>query len=283
MWGWTSGRLVGLTAGSLLLLVLWILHERRVKYPLVDLRLLRHRAVLSADVTAVLAGAGMYLLLSLVMRFVQTPASAGYGFGSSVVVAGLVLLPFSIASFTASKVAPVIARRTSPDLVMPLGSVMFFLAMLAFLLVRDSLWQVVVTMTVAGLGVGCTFAAMPGLVVRSVPPEETGSAMSFNQVLRYVGYSAGSALSATVLEAHTSAGSVLPSDGGYGAAALLGCGVWAVTVVVGFVLPRRRAAVRSVDGVEESVLVKESIADAVPPSHTADAVPPPSVPVTVDR
>ena len=42
---------------------------------------------------------------------------------------------------------------------------------------------------VAGLGVGCTFAALPGLIVAAVPPAETGSAMSFSQVLRYVGYS----------------------------------------------------------------------------------------------
>jgi predicted MFS family arabinose efflux permease len=260
VWGWTSGRTLGLAAASLLVLGLWVVHERRARYPLVDLSLLRHRAVLTADVTALLAGVGMYLLMSLVMRFVQTPESAGYGFGSSVVVAGLVLLPFSVASFAASKVAPVIARRTSPDIVLPVGSVMFFLAMLAFLLVRDSLWQVLLTMSVAGLGVGCTFAAMPGLIVRSVPRAETGSAMSFNQVLRYVGYSAGSALSATVLEAHTAAGSALPSDDGYGAAALLGCVVWAVTVVVGLVLPRRRAAVREAEGVEEAVLVEERVA-----------------------
>lgn len=237
-WGWSSPLLLSVTAGSLVLLGLWVRQELRVAHPLVDLRLVRHRSLLTADVTGLLAGIGMYLLLSLVTRFVQTPTSSGYGFGSSIVVTGLVLVPFSAASVAASRVAPALGRRTSPELVLPLGSLVFLLAVLSFLLLRSSLWMVFVTMGVAGLGVGCTFAAMPGLVVRAVPPEETGSAIGFNQVLRTIGYAAGSALSGTVLQAHTPGGQALPSASGYSTAAAIGCAVWVVTAVVSLLLPR---------------------------------------------
>ncbi len=47
-------------------------------------------------------------------------------------------------------------------------------------------------------------------LVRAVPASETGSAMSFNQVLRTIGFSTGSALSVTVLEAHTPAAPACP-------------------------------------------------------------------------
>ena len=256
-WGWTSPLLLGVTAAALVLLVAWVAHELRSAHPLVDLRLVRNRSVLTADVTGLFAGIGMYLLLSLVTRFVQTPTSAGYGFGSSIVVSGLVLLPFSIGSVAASRVAPVLARRTSPDLVLPIGSLVFTAALLSFALARGSLWMVFVTMGVAGLGVGCTFAAMPGLIVRAVPAGETGSATSFNQVLRTVGYSAGSALSATVLEAHTAAGQSLPDGAGYGVAAAIGCGVWILTAVLSYVLPRAHASI------PDRLAVEESLADEV--------------------
>lgn len=259
LWGWTSVRLLGLTGVSLLLLAAWAGHQLRTPNPLVDLRLARHRGVLTADVTALLAGVGMYLLLSLVTRFVQTPVGAGYGFGASVAVAGLVLMPFSVASVVASRIAPVVARRASPDLVLPLGALVFLAALVGFTFARGSLWQVYVVMGVAGLGVGCTFAAMPGLIVRSVPAGETGSAMGFNQVLRYVGYSTGSALSAAVLEAHTAAGAALPAGDGYEVAALLGCGVWATTAVVSFLLPRGHN-----DVPEDLLLERESVADGLP-------------------
>jgi predicted MFS family arabinose efflux permease len=206
----------------------------------------------------------MYLLLATIVRFVQTPPSAGYGFGASVVVAGLVLLPFSLASIASSRVAALIAKRFSPLLVLPIGCLIFVVAMLEFAIARSALVHVFIAMTIAGLGVGCTFAAMPGLVVQAVPPHETGSAMSFNQVLRYVGYSTGSALSATILEMHTPPGAALPDGTGYGAIAFVGCGIWIASAVVSYLVPRRGRLVT----LDES-LADESIADAVPVDEQA--------------
>jgi predicted MFS family arabinose efflux permease len=258
-WGWDSARTLVLFPLSIVLAAAWVRHELRAAHPLVDLRLARNQSVLAADATAVLAGVGMYLLLATVVRFVQTPPAAGYGFGVSIVVAGLVLLPFSMASIVSSRIAAFIARRLDPLLVLPIGCAIFVAAMLVFALERSALWQVFALMTVAGLGAGCTFAAMPGLIVHSVPAHETGSAMSFNQVLRYIGYSTGSALSATILEMHTLPGAALPTDRGYAAIAYVGCALWALSAVVAYVVPKRGSA-RPVD----PVLAEESVADAVP-------------------
>jgi len=103
---------------------------------------------------------------------------------------------------------------------------------------------------------------MPGLVVSAVPAQETGSAISFNQVLRTIGYSTGSVLGAVVLEGHTPAGQLLPTDSGYQAAAWLGCAVWIVAMVVTIVVPRRRAAAQQLVTADEEILMDESIADA---------------------
>ncbi|MEU6345848.1 MFS transporter [Streptomyces sp. NPDC046977] len=244
VWGWDSPRLLVLAGVCVLLLAVWVVHELRTARPLVDLRLTRDRTVLTANATALVAGLGMYLLLSLVTRFVQTPREAGYGFGASVALTGLVLLPFSLASMAAGRVVPLVARRFGTALVLPLGCAVSLAAVLAFALVRGQLWELFAIMAVAGFGIGWMFAVMPGMIVGSVPAHETGSAMSFNQVLRYVGYSTGSVLSATVLEAHTVAGRILPTGDGYRTAALLACGVWAAMILVTAVLPprHRRAA-----------------------------------------
>jgi len=162
-----------------------------------------------------------------------------------VVVAGLVLLPFSAMSVVASRATPVLARRVSPNAVLPLGCLVFIAADVLFVLARGHLWEVFVVMGLAGLGVGTTFAVLPTLIVAAVPETETGSAMSFNQVLRYIGYSLGSALSATVLQAHTPAGARLPGDSGYTVAALVGVGILALAGVLTLVLPARRGGTPS--------------------------------------
>ena len=117
-------------------------HELRTPYPLVNLRLMRNRAVLTANTTGLFAGLGMYMLLPLVTRYVQAPTSTGYGFGVSVVVAGLVLLPFSVASVSASRLLPIGGPACSAGgMVLPLGALFLVASMLIFLFARTELWE----------------------------------------------------------------------------------------------------------------------------------------------
>ncbi|MGA5816863.1 MFS transporter [Kitasatospora sp. NPDC094028] len=264
-WGWASTRLWTVAAISLLLLAGWIRHELRTAHPLVDLRSLANPVVLTADVAGLVAGVGMYLLMSLVIRYVQTPVSTGYGLGASVVVAGLALLPFSVSSLLTSKLVPVLVRRTSSAVVLPVGCAVSLVSVLFFLFARGSLWELLVVMAIAGLGVGCTFAVMPGLIVGAVPAHEVGSAVGFNQLLRTIGYSTGSALCGAILQAHTAPGRTLPADSGYRDAALIGCAVWVVIGLTTIVLPRFTAAAAARRGarVDEELMVEESIADGV--------------------
>jgi predicted MFS family arabinose efflux permease len=77
-------------------------------------------------------------------------------------------------------------------------------------------------------------------VVAAVPPSETGSAMSLNQVLRYVGFAVGSALTATVLAGATAGPGAAPSGSGYTTLAVIGTAVCAVTAVVAGLAGRQR-------------------------------------------
>jgi len=226
---------------------------------LVDLRLLRNRSVLTADVTGLIAGVGMYLLMSVVILFVQTPTSTGYGLGASVVVGALVLVPFSAASVSASRLSPMISRRLGPNMVIPIGSMAFVLAMVMFLSLRTSLWEIFIVMAIGGLGVGCTFAAMPAFIVRAVPSTETGSALGVNQVLKVIGSSLGSALTASVLTAHTPLHARFPTDSGYTMAALIGIGIWVLAAVLSFVLPGRGAAAVKRDSEQDRRRAQESV------------------------
>lgn len=256
---WPAAILLAVVAASVLLLVWWVFHELRVNHPLVDLRLARHRTVLTADVTGLFAGVGMYTLMSMMIRFVQTPPEVGYGFGASVVVAGLCLLPFSFMSVAASRLARQVADRFSQHAVLPVGCVILIAADLLFVVNREHMWNIYVVMGLAGLGAGTAFAAMPGLIVRSVPAEETGSAMSFNQVLRYVGYALGSALSATVLSFHTPAGQALPTNDGYTTAGLIGAAILLFAAVLSAILP-----LQGREPELDTMLIEESVVDAVP-------------------
>ena len=238
-WGWTSAAVLGLAAVTVVALAGWVTWQLHAQAPLVDLRLARGRDAATGHLAALLVGLANYLLLSSVPRLAQEPVAAG-GFGTSIVVAGLILLPFSLASFSASRIAGRLDRSHGPRVVLPLGAVVLGAGQLLFALLRDDLWQLFLAMAVVGLGVGTMFAALPGLIVGAVPKHETGSAMSLNQVMRYVGFSLGSALSATVLEAATPEGAAFPPGGGYTTVAWLGVGACVVVALLTALLPTRR-------------------------------------------
>ena len=231
-WGWGSARTLGSGIGAVVMLTAWAGWELRARWPLIDLRLLRNRPVLAANLTAFLVALGFYPLGPLVVRFVQTPPAAGYGLGASVLVAGLMLTPFSLASFAASKAVRRAARRVSPELIVAGGCLALIASMVWFAFFRAAYWQIVIAMTVDGFGVGCVYAVNPLQITSGVPAAETGSAMSFYQLARTVAYAAGSALSATLLVLSIPSGRHLPALAGYSTAALVCTAILTVALAV---------------------------------------------------
>jgi predicted MFS family arabinose efflux permease len=230
-WGWGSALTVGCGVGTAAALAAWAVWELRATRPLIELRLLRHRPVLAANLTAFLVAVGFYPLGPLVVRYVQTPPAAGYGFGASVLTAGLMLTPFSLASFAASRAVRRAARRMSAELIVAAGCLALVASLLVFLLARGSYWQIVVAMIVDGFGVGCVYAVNPLQITGGVPATETGSAMSFYQLNRTVAYSIGSALSATLLVLSVPHGHDFPDNAGYTTATLASTAILAAALM----------------------------------------------------
>lgn len=223
-WGWDSPAILGAFALAAAILAVWVRGQLRRPEPLVDLRQLRHRAVLGADLAAILLGLALYMFLTAVTEFVQTPVAEGFGFGSSTLVAGLCLVPFSVTSLATSRVMPALGRRIGARGILVLGSLAIAAAGAFFALEHAALWEACLTMAIVGVGFGLTFGAIPSLIARSVPGREVGSAMGFYQVIRAIGFSVGSALVASVLAGYAAPGSGLPTETGYSVALWIGAG-----------------------------------------------------------
>jgi len=96
--------------------------------------------------------------------------------------------------------------------------------------------QVVVVGMVMSAGIGLAFAAMPNLIIDAVPARQTGEATGFNALVRSVGSSLGSQVSATILAASAVAG--IPTDQGFTDAFGVSAVVAACAGVVALRIPR---------------------------------------------
>ncbi|MBO0844511.1 MAG: MFS transporter [Nocardioides sp.] len=222
-----AGVLMG---AGLILLLAWVFVEMRVSSPLVDLRALRHPMVARANLAMFVGGAAMYLLLSLATRYLQTPPTAGYGFGLSTFQAGLALVPFSFAGFAAGRATPRWVVRLGAARTVAASTSLVAIGFGVFAVGRSVVAGPVLAVTVLGLGVGAVSAAMPAMILAATPASETASAMSVNQVVRSVGFSLGSALGGFILSARVMS-TGFPEQSGYLVASSFG-GLLAIAAAI---------------------------------------------------
>jgi EmrB/QacA subfamily drug resistance transporter len=213
-WGWGSSRVVGLLALAAVLAAVWVVAESRSADPLIDMRMMRIPVVAVTNVVALLFGVAMYATFAFLPQFLQTPPSAGYGFGLSVTGSGLVLLPSSIAMFAAGFASGRLTRRFGAKMVLVAGAVVSVVPFVMLTFAHRHLWEMLVAVSLQGVGFGMAFAAMSNLVVQGVPPQQTGVASGMNANIRTIGGSIGAAVMSSIVTATAHAGG-LPQESGY--------------------------------------------------------------------
>jgi MFS family permease len=251
-WGWGSAAVIGLFAGAVVGLLLWISVELRTEHPLVDVRVLAKPAVAVPNVSGFCVGFVMYASFTMLADFTQTPSLLGYGFGASILHSGILLLPSAIGSFLGAPIGARMIRATGPRLPMALGGLLAGAALLFLGFQHGSQADVYAASGVMGLGIGLAYAAMPAYINGAVPPEQAGIANSVNAVLRTVGGAVGTAVAGVILSsktisaallAHTElAGTSVPTADAYRIAFLV-CGVLGLAAaVIPFLVRTKRAA-----------------------------------------
>ena len=172
----------------------------------------------------------------LIPQLAEAPAATGYGFALTATGAGVLMLPGSLAMLGAGPLSGRLSARVSPKPPLALGGVITACGLLSLGLAHDTQLPVMIGSLIMSVGIGFAFAAMPNLIVESVPAERTGEATGFNQLVRSVGSSLGSQISAAILAGSVVSGA--PTDAGYTVAFLVSAGVALAAGIVSALIPR---------------------------------------------
>jgi MFS family permease len=216
-WGWSSARTLGLLASAVVLLGLFVLVERRVSGPLVDLKATARRPIVLTNLASMLFGFALFASLIGTASYVQAPAASGYGFGSSIVVAGLCLLPSGLLMLLLAPVAARLMGSIGANRTLSLGAVIVAAGWLERIFATGALWQVIAGSTIVGAGTGIGYACMPALINANTPRTELAAANGLNSLARSLGSSLASAIGGSLLTVSTIviAGAALPSLAAY--------------------------------------------------------------------
>lgn len=238
-WGWSSPAVIGLFIAAVGLAAAWVTVELRSSNPVIDMQMMRLPAVWTSNLVALLFGAAMFAVWVFLPQLIQVPSSAGYGFGATVSEAGWVMLPMLVSMAVAGVFSGRLARVVSFKLQLAGASAVIALSCVALAMLHASIWEVAVISGAYGIGLGLAYAALTSVIVQSVPPSQTGTAVGMNANIRTIGGAIGTAVMTAVVTAHHAADGV-PAEAGFVTGFLLFAGVAALAMVVSLLIPGAR-------------------------------------------
>jgi MFS transporter, DHA2 family, multidrug resistance protein len=187
--GWQLQSIMLVGAG-VALGVLFLQRQRKLEYPLIDLRMFRlptFNAALLTFLLGVFVAFGVFLFLSQYLQLIL---------GLSPLEAGMWMLPWALAFVVGSTLTPRIVRRIRP---IPIIAGGLAIAAVGFgLLIQidasTSFLLLAAGLVVSSLGLAPVFTLATDLVVGSAPPERAGAASAISETTGELGGALGIAV-----------------------------------------------------------------------------------------
>lgn len=241
-WGWTDRNTLALLVAAAVIMAAWIPYELRSPNAMVDLRTMARRPVALTNAASLLVGFSMYGNMLSSTQALQLPKESGYGFGMTVLVAGLWMLPASLVMVALAPVSASITRRWGGRVTLIAGALIMSGGYVARVFFDGSVAAIIITAAVVTAGTAIAFAAMPVLIMSAVPITETASANGVNTLVRALGTSSSSAAVVALLTA-TSVdfnGVSVPTRDGFAEVSWVMAGAGLLGALAASFLPRGR-------------------------------------------
>ncbi len=240
-WGWAAPATLACGIGGVVVLLAWGWYELRIPEPLLDLRVAARRPVLLTNIASIALGFSLFASNVAYPQILELPPPAGLGL--SLLAASLVIAPSGLVMMVLSPVAGRMSGTLGPRLLFIIGTLALIAAYAFTLLASSEVWHLVVANLLIGVGIGFGFAAMPMLIMRSVPQSETGASNGVNALFRSLGTSTAAAVIGAVLASMSVVqGDVqVPTPAAFQVSFLLGGGAAVVALVVALFIPRHHA------------------------------------------
>ena len=199
--GWGSVSTLGLLAGGLVLLAMFVAIEGRLaRSPLMPLRIYASRTLSAANLVVLLVGAAtfaMWFFLSLYLQQVlgYSPLKAGFAF-----------LPMTLCIVAGSTLASRAVTRVGPKPILVAGMIALAIGLILLTQISPNgsyLGEVLVPSLLVAIGIGLSFVPVTIAAVAGVAPSEAGLASGLVNTSRLVGGALGLAILAALATSRT--------------------------------------------------------------------------------
>jgi EmrB/QacA subfamily drug resistance transporter len=211
--GWTSPEILGLFALSAVLLVAFIVVEKRQRLPMLDLSLFKIGSFTGSNIVAMLVSLSMFGVFFFVSLYIQNIL------GYSATQAGAAFLPMVTLIILIAPIAGRLSDRVGSRWLMGSGMTLVGISLLLYerVTVHSNFWTLLPSMILGGVGMAMTMSPMTSAAMGAVPVDKAGVGSgvlnSFRQVGGSLGIAVMGAIVASYLPAHVAPGSPAAAQG----------------------------------------------------------------------
>lgn len=218
-----------LLVAGVAVLVWFVRFELRQKDPAIDIRVLRRPEMWPVQATAFLIGISLLGAQGPLSTYAGTDPTLGYGLGLDATERSNLIGVYLVSLIVGAVLFAITSRRASPRIVLIAAAALVGVGYALFVPFHLELWQVLLNLSIAGLGCGALVGAMPAAAAAAAPLGQTGVASALTNTTKTIGGTFSSAVFGVVLAggAGVAASQTAASLGGY-------ITVWVICAAGGF-------------------------------------------------
>ena len=194
--GWSSGTIVALFGGSIVMLVAFLVSQFRQQHAMLDVTLFRKPTFTGAAIVAFALSSAMFAMFLYITLYFQTIL------GLTPLQTGLRFLPLTVLSFFVAAASGNLSTRLPVRLLLGAGLALVGIGLLMMRgLGPNSHWTALLGGSiVCGAGIGFVNPALASTAIGVVPPQRSGMASGINTTFRQVGIATGIAILGAIFE-----------------------------------------------------------------------------------
>ena len=227
-------------------LAVFIVIEKKVSSPLLDLKLMTHKMILPATIILMMVFLCLFMVYQTIPILVRSPQPLGFG-GDAVVTAS-VQLPFMIVLLVGTIMSGFILNKVGNTRLTLLGTIISAIGFFSLLMFHSTEFMVSVTLAIISAGLSLSITGGFNVVLLSAPIQATGIALGMTLLLNLVGMSIGPSIAATFQQMYQGtvegvAGEQFPTQEAYNLIFLTAALISLASTALALALARRKIIV----------------------------------------
>jgi MFS family permease len=242
----TGFQVAGLFSVAAVSLAVFIVIEKKVSSPLLDLKLMTHKMILPATIILMMVFLCMFMVYQTIPILVRSPQPLGFG-GDALVTAS-VQLPFMIVLLVGTIMSGFILNKVGNTRLTLLGTIISAIGFFSLLLFHSTEFMVSVTLAIIAAGLSLSITGGFNVVLLSAPIQATGIALGMALLLNLVGMSIGPSIAALFQQMYQGtvegvSGEQFPTQDAYNLIFLTAALISLASIAIALALARRKIIV----------------------------------------